>query len=88
MKCVQVVGQGVPIRMTDDDAARLVREGDGQYCPRKTWRLFYDESEFWKGRRQWRTFDHKNRLDDVSFDYIEGAPHGAAIGAAIGAAAV
>ena len=41
-KCLQVVGQGVPVRMSDDDAFQVVeREHDGQYCPKKLWREFY-----------------------------------------------
>jgi len=39
MKCVQVVGQGIPTRMSDDDAFVMVHLlGDGQYCPKSVWR--------------------------------------------------
>ena len=39
-KCFQVVGQGVPVRMSDDDAFQVVeRDHDGQYCSK---RLFKD----------------------------------------------
>lgn len=39
-KCVQVVGQGVPVRMSDADAFQVVvRNHDGQYCPKSRWRL-------------------------------------------------
>ncbi len=38
-KCFQVVGQGVAVRMSDDDAHEVVvRDGDGQYCPKHVWR--------------------------------------------------
>jgi hypothetical protein len=43
-KCVQIVGQGIPARMSDDDAARIVREGDGQYCPKRVWKNFHDNN--------------------------------------------
>jgi hypothetical protein len=34
-KCIMVVGQGVPVRMSDDDAFQIVvRDGDGEYCPK------------------------------------------------------
>lgn len=33
MKCVRIVGQGVPIRVSDAEARKIVeREGDGEYC--------------------------------------------------------
>jgi hypothetical protein len=42
-KCVQVVGQGVPSRLSDDDAFQIVeRDHDGQYCSKAIWRNFYD----------------------------------------------
>lgn len=38
-KCFQVVGQGVPVRMSDEDAHQVVvRDGDGQYCPKHVWK--------------------------------------------------
>lgn len=42
MKCCRVVGQGIPHRFTDDDAARLIAEGDGEYCPKSVWKNFHD----------------------------------------------
>ena len=34
-KCFRVVGQGIPIRMSDYDAHQVVvRDGDGEYCPK------------------------------------------------------
>lgn len=64
MKCVQVVGQGVPIRVSEDDAQALVNIGDAQYCPRHVWREFYDHSTFWqeKGGRQWAALDRKGAI--------------------------
>lgn len=41
-KCVQVVGQGIPIRVSDDFAIQLVRRDlDASYCPKRVWREFY-----------------------------------------------
>jgi hypothetical protein len=41
-KCFRVVGQGVPVRMSDDDAFQVViRDGDGEYCSKKFWRDWY-----------------------------------------------
>lgn len=38
-KCFQVVGQGVPVRMSDEDAFQIVdRDHDGQYCPKHVWK--------------------------------------------------
>lgn len=38
-KCIRLVGQGVPARMSDDDAFQVVeRDGDGQYCPKDLWK--------------------------------------------------
>lgn len=41
-KCFQVVGQGVPVRMSDDDAFQVVvRDSDGQYCSKAHWREWH-----------------------------------------------
>jgi hypothetical protein len=41
-KCVQFVGQGVPVRCTDDEAFQIVeRDLDGQYCSKGFWRKWY-----------------------------------------------
>lgn len=38
-KCFQVVGQGIPVRMSDRDAFQVVdRDKDGQYCPKHVWK--------------------------------------------------
>jgi len=43
MKCIQVVGQGVPVRVTDEDAAEIItRDKDGSYCPKHVWKQWYD----------------------------------------------
>lgn len=45
-KCIRVVGQGVPCRMSDDDAFQVVeRDHDGEYCPKSFWREWYEEVE-------------------------------------------
>lgn len=42
MKCIQVVGQGIPVRLPDEVAFQVVvREGDGQYCSKSLWREHY-----------------------------------------------
>ena len=41
-KCVRIVGQGVPVRYTDEEAFQLVeRDGDGEYCSKGSWRKWY-----------------------------------------------
>jgi hypothetical protein len=35
-KCFRVVGQGVPVRMSDEDAFQVVvRDHDGEYCSKR-----------------------------------------------------
>jgi hypothetical protein len=46
MKCIQVVGQGVPVRLSDADAYQIVvRDHDGDYCPKHVWKQWYDRQE-------------------------------------------
>lgn len=41
-KCIQVVGQGIPVRLSDDDAFQVVeRDHDGQYCSKKLFKHYY-----------------------------------------------
>lgn len=41
-KCIRVVGQGVPVRMSDDDAFQVVvRDHDGEYCSKKLFKEWY-----------------------------------------------
>ena len=43
MKCIQIVGQGVPVRLTDADAHQIVvLDHDGEYCPKHVWKAWYD----------------------------------------------
>jgi hypothetical protein len=53
VKCVRVVGQGLPHRLTDTFAAELVAEGDAEYCPKIDWKLFHDNNAdpAWRERR-------------------------------------
>jgi hypothetical protein len=44
MKCIQVVGQGIPVRMSDADAAQVIAEGDGEYCAKAVWKRFHDRN--------------------------------------------
>lgn len=38
-KCFRVVGQGIPVRMSDEDAFQVVdRDFDGEYCPKHVWK--------------------------------------------------
>ena len=40
-KCVQIVGQGIPARLSNEDAHRLVAiEHDGQYCPKRVFKEY------------------------------------------------
>ena len=42
-KCIRIVGQGVPVRMSDEDAFQVVvRDGDGEYCSKRFWKDWYD----------------------------------------------
>jgi hypothetical protein len=44
-KCIRVVGQGVPVRMSDDDAFQVVeRDHDGEYCSKRFWRAWHGPS--------------------------------------------
>ena len=41
-KCIRIVGQGVPVRMSDADAFQIVeRDKDGEYCSKRFWRNWY-----------------------------------------------
>jgi hypothetical protein len=42
MKCIRVVGQGVPVRLPDAEAHKVVvLEGDGDYCSKSFWKDWY-----------------------------------------------
>ena len=42
MKCVRFVGQGVPVRLSDQQAFRIVEiDKDGEYCSKTFWRNWY-----------------------------------------------
>lgn len=42
-KCVQIVGQGIPVRLNDEDAFQIVeRDKDGQYCSKRFWKDWCD----------------------------------------------
>lgn len=61
MKCVRIVGQGVPVRMSDTDAFTIVHvDKDGEYCSKTFWKQWYDRN---KGpRAYWSLKDgSKNR---------------------------
>lgn len=43
-KCVQIVGQGIPGRYSNEDAHRLVAiDFDGQYCPKRVFKEYQKE---------------------------------------------
>lgn len=44
-KCVRMVGQGVPYRMCNEEAAQIVREGDGEYCSKKFFKDWWQANE-------------------------------------------
>jgi len=53
MKCVRIVGQGVPVLLSDDDARRIVEVyHDGEYCKRQFWKDWYDRvgADRYRGR--------------------------------------
>lgn len=42
MKCVRLVGQGVPVRVTDEEAHQIVEiDKDGEYCPKHVFREWW-----------------------------------------------
>jgi hypothetical protein len=44
-KCIRVVGHGVPVRMSDDDAFQIVeRDLDGEYCSKRFFKEWYGPS--------------------------------------------
>lgn len=60
MKCVQVVGQGIPTRMSDDEAFCLVElMKDGEYCPKHVWREYYASRDPAAGYSKLTPGDHK-----------------------------
>ena len=78
MKCVRVVGQGVPVRMPDAEAFALVHiMGDGDYCPKKLWREWYDGNEHYEaqgGRAKCGYFS----LKQTDLEWLRGQPRGRA----------
>jgi hypothetical protein len=59
MKCVRVVGQGVPVRMSDADAFQIVHiDHDGEYCSKSFWKKWYDTN---KTDRVYHTLKPKER---------------------------
>jgi hypothetical protein len=53
-KCVQIVGQGIPVRFTNEDAFQIVeRDKDGQYCSKRVWRDYY--------ARHWQSHEDQPR---------------------------
>lgn len=41
-KCIRVVGQGVPVRMSDEKARVWVEvDHDGEYCGKEFWKQWY-----------------------------------------------
>lgn len=44
-KCIRVVGQGVPVRMSDEKAFQwVIRDGDGEYCSKSFWKEWHDRN--------------------------------------------
>lgn len=45
-KCIQVVGQGIEVRMSNEDAFQVVeRDRDGQYCSKRLFKDAYKDRE-------------------------------------------
>lgn len=63
-KCFQVVGQGIPVRMSEADAKRVVEiDKDGEYCPKRLWKEFHDGNADERYReRTFHRLDEKNRI--------------------------
>lgn len=46
MKCVRIVGQGVPVRLTNQKAHEIVEiDKDGEYCPKSFFKQWYERNE-------------------------------------------
>lgn len=44
MKCVRIVGQGVPCRLTNEKAHEIVEiDRDGEYCPKSFFKNWYKD---------------------------------------------
>jgi hypothetical protein len=44
MKCIRVVGQGVPVRLSDEKAHEIVvRDKDGEYCSKSFWKGWWKD---------------------------------------------
>lgn len=51
-KCVQVVGQGVPVRCTDAEAREIVvKDHDGEYCSKSVWKEWWARAEMPRATR-------------------------------------
>lgn len=62
-KCIRVVGQFVPVRMSDADAFQIVdRDHDGQYCPKSVWKRAYGEGERLIARLEGRNISKTSTL--------------------------
>jgi hypothetical protein len=38
MKCIRIIGQGVPVRLRNTEADKIVRVGDGEYCTKRVFK--------------------------------------------------
>jgi hypothetical protein len=45
MKCIRLVGQGVPVRVSDAEAFQIVErdDGDGEYCSKSFFKDWYQK---------------------------------------------
>lgn len=50
MKTVRIVGQGIPARLSNEDAAVIVGIGDGEYAPKSVWKHEWAVMEYWAQR--------------------------------------
>lgn len=58
MKCVQFLG--LPMRVSDDDATRLVEiEQRASYCPKNQWKAFHSAGNT---TRQWSYVGHDGKV--------------------------
>lgn len=44
MKCVRIIGQGIPVRLKDSEAYRIVEiEKDGEYCSKSFYKRWQEK---------------------------------------------
>ncbi len=52
MKCVKILKTGEVVRVTDENAAKLVKDGKCVYCPKHEWKTQKNNSNPVKQKRR------------------------------------